>query len=319
MMDPIELFSPCTPHDQAVSMAQASKYLNSGLESAGLFRDKFEVEPFAFQHALTFSPLLQLPRLRELCIYCSERPRDFHFEIGEAAAGDKWRLTAEETTLVNAFDGLDVSKTLILLKGVHSHPEYRALMKDYLTELSELLGFDFARRYHRPICTIIIASPARVTPYHMDAEMNLLMQVQGTKQFYVFNGNDTDILSPEALERFWGASEMNAADHSADRQKKAILFELAPGRGVHVPLTFPHWALSGPEISVAVSVNFKLIKCEQANLYRANYLLRRFGFNPSKPGLNKAADARKSGIFQTALTIRDASRSLLGRRTPEVI
>jgi len=295
---------------------QTSRFLDSGPDLITLFREKFEREPFAFQHALGSSALLEFAKLRELCVYCSRRPGDFHIETGEAAAGDKWRSAGQGTNLVDSFDALEHSRTLILLKRVHSHPAYCELLTDYLSELSELMGFDFDRRYHRPICTIIIASPRRVTPYHIDAEMNLLMQVRGTKRFYVFDGTDPDILSSDALEKFWGANEMNAAEHSIERQNKAILFELAPGRGVHVPLTFPHWAQSGPEVSVAVSINFRLIRCDQSNLYRANYLLRRLGFNPSKPGVNKTTDAAKRKFFQAALTIRNVSRTMFGLNEP---
>jgi Cupin-like domain len=273
-----------------------------------LFENKFESEPFYFQHKLNTSPLFQSAKLRELCGYCASRPSEFHIEIGKVAPGQGWLSGTISNDPVSAFDQLATSNTLIMLKGV-SHPEYRALLADYLREVSDLLGFDFSMRYRNPKCTIILASPGRVTPYHMDAEQNLLMQVQGTKQFYVFDGGDPDVLSTESLERFWGASELNAARYTPELQNKAMLFELGPGSGVHVPLTFPHWAQNGPEISVAVSINFQSLRCDQANVFRVNHMLRRLGFNPPRPGVHKVADAAKSNLVQAVIAMKRISPS----------
>jgi hypothetical protein len=292
-------------------MLAAQRFINSDPTTAQLFRGKFEREPFAFQHTLMSSPLLQNASLRELCIYCSQRPGDFHFEVGDSVASDKFGSAPNQMSLVECFDALKDSKGLIFLKGVHSHPEYDALLSSYLAEVSELLAVDFGERYRKPRCTLILASPGRVTPYHADGEVNLLMQVRGTKQFYVFDGNDPEILSAEVLEKFFGAGEMYVADHSSERQKRAVLFELRPGSGVHVPLAFPHWAQNGPEVSVAVSINFRFIRSDQENIYRVNYLLRRLGFNPSKPGTNKMVDAAKSSAFQAALRLKNMPRSML--------
>jgi hypothetical protein len=273
-----------------------------------LFENKFEIEPFYFQHKLNTSALFQSAKLRELCGYCSSRPGEFHIEIGKVAPGQGWLSGTISNDPVKAFDNLETSNTLIMLKGV-SHPDYQALLAGYLREVSNLLGFDFSARYRNPKCTIIIASPGRVTPYHMDAEQNLLMQVQGTKQFYVFDGGDPDVLSTESLERFWGASELNAARYTPELQDKAMLFEMGPGSGVHVPLTFPHWAQNGPEISVAVSINFQSLRCDQANVFRVNYMLRRLGFNPARPGVHKAADVAKSNLVQAVLAMKRISSS----------
>jgi hypothetical protein len=288
-------------------MLERTSYLSDAAYK-DLFESKFELEPFQFQHKLNTSALFQGAKIRELCAYCSSRPNEFHIEIGKVAPEEGWLSGAPSNDPVQAYDNLETSNTLIMLKGV-SHPEYRALLADYLREVSDLLGFDFSTKYQNPKCTIILASPARVTPYHMDAEQNLLMQVHGTKQFYVFNGGDPDVLSTESLERFWGTSELNAARYTPELQNKAMLFELGPGSGVHVPLTFPHWAQNGPEVSVAVSINFQSLRCDQANVFRVNYMLRRLGFNPPRPGVHKTADAAKSNFVQAVLAMKRISPS----------
>lgn len=274
------------------------------------FRSKFEHIPFLFHHRLTSSALLSLDALRELCRYCQDRKEQFHFEMTEAAAGDAFAPIDPTVTLLDAFDGLG-DKTLILLKKIHSHPLYAKLLDEILAEVSDLLGVSFYERYRKPICTIILASPNRVTQYHIDDAENLLFQVHGTKKFYVFDGNDRDILSARDLEEYWGAGNSRVARYSDAVQAKAMLYALGPGTGVHVPLTFPHWVLTGPEVSVAMSINFQQINCAQSNLHRANYMLRRFGLKPHEPGANEALDTVKSSVMQAALS---ASRWVKTRR-----
>jgi hypothetical protein len=289
------------------SMLERTNFL-SDVGYKDLFQSKFEHEPFLFQHKLHTSPLFQNKKLRELCEYCSTRPSEFHIEIGKAAPEEGWSNVAPSTDLVGSFDTIKDSNTLIMLKGI-SHPEYRTLLKEYLSEVSALLGFDFSSKYRDPKCTIILASPGRVTPYHIDGELNLLMQIQGTKKFYVFDGDDPDILSSECLERFWGRSELNVGNYSSEVQKKAIGFDLGPGSGVHIPLTFPHWAQNGPEVSAAISINFRALRCDRANVYRINHMLRRLGFQPSRPGVNRNIDAAKSSLFQAAVAMKRLSGS----------
>src|SRR5215469_12245350 len=103
----------------------------------------------------------------------------------------------------------------------------------------------------------MLASPGRVTPYHIDDSENLLLQVHGSKKFFVFDGTDPEIISARELELYWGGHNSDVARYSKEVQDKAIEYKLGPGLGVHVPLTFPHWAQNGDDISVAVSINFQ--------------------------------------------------------------
>ena len=275
------------------------------------FRRKFEHAPFLFRHKLTSSELFQMPALRDLCRYCASGKGEYHFEMSEATAGDAFTPAPNRATLIDAFEGLG-DRTLILLKKIHSHPEYGRLLQSVIEEVSDILGVSFHQRYRKPICTIVLASPNRVTQYHMDDAENLLMQVHGSKRFYVFDGNDREVLSARDLEEYWGAGNSRAARYSDAVQKKATLYDLTPGTGVHVPLTFPHWVLTDDKISVAVSINFQQISCKQSNIFRANYMLRKLGINPAEPGRHQAADAVKSTVMQMIV----GANRLLRSRAP---
>ena len=213
-------------------------------------------------------------------------------------------------TLLDAFDNLAAGDSLILLKSAHVHPDYGLLLRDVLGEVGDLLGTDIEMRYASNICTILIASPRRVTPYHMDNAYNFLMQVHGTKTFYVFDGTDPEILSPFELEQFW-SGDGSAACYSEAKQKKAQEFALSAGSGVHVPIAYPHWAQNGSEVSVAVSINFKPVRNMAADMFRLNAKLRRLGLNPTPPGRSKVLDASKLVGLRTITSVKQAVKRAL--------
>lgn len=188
-----------------------SKYLVLNDQKIADFEHKIEKEAFPFNHTLNSSPLMEMPALRSLCSYISRYHGKFHFEIGDNDVGAGFAAIPKKMTLLDAFDGLN-QKTLLLLKSIHIHPDYKKLLDDFLEEFSAARGVEFFRRYRRPICTIILASPERVTPYHIDDFENLLLQVHGSKKFFVFDGTDRDVISARELELYWGGAIMMYPD-----------------------------------------------------------------------------------------------------------
>jgi hypothetical protein len=209
---------------------------------------------------------------------------------------------------VEAFDSLE-HNTLLLLKSVHIHPEYKNLLDELLEEISVIAAPSFSRHYTRPILTIILASPGRLTPYHIDDSENLLFQIHGTKKFFVFDGSDRSIVTARDLETYWATGSSNLK-YSDEVQAKATEYSLGPGLGVHVPLTFPHWAQNNNNISVAVSVNFQQLSCSQSIISRANFKLREWGFNPRELGENQIADMVKCAAFPKAFALWQSLRRL---------
>lgn len=266
---------------------------------------KLEREAFPFRHRLSRSPLLQMDALRALSGYFQANDLPCHFEQGQARARDGWGSLPAGATLLDVFSDLKCGNALIMLKSVHRHPDYNTLLSDFLAEVGRLMHVDMSRHYRVPICTIIIASPHRITPYHMDDAHNLLMQVHGQKTFYVFDGTDADIVSAAEREKFW-AGNFNAAEYTDARQAKAFTFDLGPGIGVHVPVTYPHWASNGSDVSVALSINFQPLRNVDAEILALNARLRRLGLNPKAPGRNRLVDLSKSAAFRTLSSMKRA-------------
>ncbi len=262
-----------------------------------------ERSDFGFQHRLDHSPLLQLDALRDLAKFMQARKMLYFFESGRRNREGGWGTQPANVTLLESFDDLATGATLIILKSVHQQPDYNRLLRAFLTEVGDVLHVDMEKVYQRPICTVILASPKRVTPYHIDDSHNLLMQVRGRKSFYVFDGSDPEILTPAERGAFW-RGDLNAATLTDAKQSKAVLYELGPGLGVHVPMPYPHWARNGDDISVAVSINFQPMHDRLMDINAFNRLLRRRGLNPSDPGHNRLLDTSKVVAFRTLNALR---------------
>jgi hypothetical protein len=147
-----------------------------------------------------------------------------------------------------------------------------------------------------------------VTSYHIDRECNFLLQIRGEKDLFVFDREDREVLPEEEIERFWSVDN-NAAIYKRQLQSRAITYKLAPGMGAHIPVNCPHWLRNGDNISISLSVNFQFLDSMRANLYRANYMLRKFGLRPSAPGTSPALDRAKALAMTVAIAARRSIRA----------
>ena len=76
------------------------------------------------------------------------------------------------------------------------------------------------------------------TPFHADAEVNVLAHIKGEKHFHIFDNADRSLLSEEEME----LSPSNYRNKSYDSayESKGRVFKLNPGYGLHVPYMSPH-------------------------------------------------------------------------------
>ena len=264
-----------------------------------------EQHAFSFRHHLDKSPLLRIGALRVLAEYMQANQLSYFFQNSSGQMSG-WGDRPKGLTLLESFDQLEDGNILIMLKSAHRHPDYARLLRTFLDDLGDLLGVNMQKAYQRPICTIIIASPRRVTPYHVDDSHNLLLQVQGQKSFYVFDGTDPEVVTQAERDAFWGG-DVNAARHTEAKQAKATLYDLGPGVGVHVPFLYPHWAENGGDVSVAVSMNFQSTRDRALEVHGFNNLLRSRGWHPSAPGRSKLIDSSKVVAFRALSALRTLS------------
>jgi Cupin-like domain len=287
----------------AATMSESSVFVTSD-ETSREFVERFNRTSFVFRHNLERHPLFQVENLLELaCRMAMVRRQDVYYDTGDVGVRQKWTTIPVRKSFKEALDQLSGGDTWIILKSAHKDPACGALLAQCIAEITRLSSRELASRIKSHVLSIILSSPRRVTPYHMDGECNFLFQIRGSKTIYVFDGNDRSVVTEQELERYWN-SDRNAADYKESSESKALAVRLEPGLGVHVPLLFPHWVQNDGNVSVSVSINFEFSDTRQADLYRANHYIRKMGFQPTPPGKVAVLDSAKLALFRPLMRLR---------------
>lgn len=277
------------------------------------FRANFERRSFEVSHHLASHPLFEVPHLMDLAARTLKtRPSDLYHDMGDVAPGQKWKDTHREFSPLKALRQLENANAWFIFRSTQRDPLYAELYRHAIAEIKDLVGGDIDSMISKEDIIIFVTSPKRVTAYHIDRECNFILQIRGEKDLYVFDREDREILPEEELERFW-ATDNNAANYRPELQDRAASYRLVPGNGVHVPVNCPHWVQNDDNISVTLSVNFQFVDSVRADIYRANYYLRKLGINPTPPGKSAVLDRAKATVYSTAYAARRAAKSALGR------
>jgi len=282
----------------------SSRYFPYSSPARERFKTAFDRKPFPFFHSVHESELFSWPVLTKLAARAEAKSGGYYFESGTTAPGEKWRGVPEGKSLVDVLAHIGGSNSLIMLKRVQEYEEYRAFLNTCMDELGALCNVDLKRTYRDPVMTILITSPGRVTPYHIDGEANFLLQIQGSKTVHIFNGDDSEVLTDIELEKFWSGEDTKAPKYREHLEAKAWRFEISTGTGVSNPVIFPHWVENGPDVSVSLSINFKRVVDTAADAHRVNHALRKMGLQPRRPGSSPALDGIKSSGYRAARSLK---------------
>jgi hypothetical protein len=258
--------------------------------SAKFNRDSFEVS-----HNLANHPLLQLPQLMDLAERTLKvRPKDIHYDVGDIRVDQRWdTIAAAPFSAKEALERVETCKAWFIFRSAQRDPEYRILLDRGLAEIKTQIGPRVESQILMEDIIIFITSPKRVTTYHIDRECNFLLQIRGTKTLHVFDREDREVLKEEEIEHFW-SDDFNAPLYRPNLQNRAKSYKLAPGVGVHIPVNCPHWVENDDSVSITLSVNCQFLDRLRASPYRANFVLRKLGLNPTPPGRSPVLDAIKS-------------------------
>ena len=276
------------------------------------FRRDFNRASFTLHHGLAGHPLFETPRLARLAEAMQQRgDRDKLVALGARETttatrfSDMTRLPAADT-----LRRLDEIGTWMKLSHAHEvDAEYRELMDGLLLELEALSRQPLRELISWKMLTIFLASPHIVTPYHIDHESNFLLQVRGSKQVCLFDGQDRSILPVTEIEQFY-AGNAEAARYRPDLAGLGTLYRLTPGTGVHHPPLAPHWVRNGGEVSVSVSVSFCLRPLDrEAKIHQANLVMRRLGLHPATIGQHPLGDRIKDATIRMVSSRHPATRS----------
>jgi hypothetical protein len=274
-------------------------------DSSDTFSRRYNRCSFMFEHGLREHPLFQLQSLLDVARRQGDRPGFAYWSNGTVDVTDRWEKGANKhQSLLDTIAGIAENNSLVILKHTEQDPVLGPAVTTLLTRMVELSGDRMRDDVIVGRATILIASPRRITAYHMDEDTNFLLQLFGDKTISVFDQTDRTLVTEENLERFHGG-DLNAAIYDSARQSHSKTYDLRAGCGIHVPFTAPHWAQNGAQVSVALSLNYDLHSMKRrAQIFSLNRRLRQLGVVPTPPGISRWRDSVKLTTSKTIGALR---------------
>ncbi|HLZ96831.1 MAG TPA: hypothetical protein VKP66_02730 [Steroidobacteraceae bacterium] len=281
-------------------------------DPGGDFLRNYNRANFMFRHELAGHPLFELSSLVEL----SRRMPDLgehYWSNGPVGVGNDWSAgTAQRQSLQDTIACIETNNSIVILKHTEQDPVYAPVLQSLLATIIDLSGERMRSDVTIGEVLILVSSPLRITPYHMDSEVNFLLQVTGDKWFHIFDHTDRSLVTDEELEAFYAVSR-NSAVYRPERQADSHRYDLQAGFGVHLPVTAPHWVQNRDNVSVALSVNYELRSTDRLQkVHRFNRRLRELGIEPTPPSRSKLRDSAKLAAESCVRAVR----WLAGRREP---
>lgn len=244
-------------------------------EARAIFAGAYPDAPVKLHHGLAGHPLLAIDALAGL----AERmpAASVEYNLGKLPLG----VRAEDTPS----NGLSLGETIrtiesngswAVLKNVERDAAYGALLDAALAELGPIVDARTGAMLNRE-AFIFLSSPGSVTPFHMDPEHNILLQIRGEKVMTVFPAGDPELVPAVQSESFHAGGHRNL-DWRDDFRERGTAVKLLPGDAIHVPVKAPHFVENGGAVSISLSVTWRSERSvAESELHGLNALLRRRG------------------------------------------
>lgn len=237
--------------------------------------------PVRLEHRLGDHPLLRDNALADLAQ--AMRPVDVEYNRADLPVGiDPADVPDNGLSIAETIANIATNGSWMVFKFIEQVPAYRELLHQTLAEIEpavravtgemmKLEGF------------IFLSSPDAVTPFHMDPEHNILLQLKGSKTMTVFPADDEELAPGVAHEAFHNGGHRNL-EWRDDFAARGQAFDLSAGQAIYVPVKAPHWVKNGPAPSLSLSITWQSEWAYREQYARAmNATLRRFGLNPAPP------------------------------------
>jgi len=263
-------------------------------------REKFLNQAFMLRHSLADNALFSLPQLVELA---KTMPRDaIEYNSGRVAVGVKPEdIPKIDIPAADVIKSIETANAWMVIKRVEREPAYEAMLEQFVREANEAAGRK-PSDYSDVQGFIFVSSAKSTTPFHIDMEENILIQIKGDKLVRTFDNGDRSLVSEEEMEispsvhrnrRYEDAFEARATVHS-----------LKAGDAVHMPYTIPHWVSTGDSYSISMAMTWKTPEVSRLNKIRfMNGTLRGYGLPQKPPGISPLADAAKVALHDVAQAV----------------
>jgi len=247
----------------------------------------------SLRHRLCDHPLLQVEELVELGRRCrgTSRWASFNNDAGADANFDTVSSAFPSSrSAVDSLKSISDAKAWVLLRHIQADDTYRPLVDLALDAIQPHIEVKDPGMYYRA-GWIFAASPHTVTPFHIDRNHGILLQISGSKKVYVWDAEDTEVVSDLARDCFHSRHDLGRVQWHEEFRARAHVFDLEPGTGVYIPLTSPHMVETTDDSSITISLTYST-KATRHNAMQhvMNDLLRRTGLHPPPVGSNRIFD-----------------------------
>ena len=267
--------------------------------SRDTFEQRYNRASFLFQHDLHEHEIFSWPSLLGLGDRHPPHEPYTYWSNGQVKVDDGWGSRGKpQYSLQETLLNIESNNSLVMFKHLEQDAVFAPFLREIQQRILDLAGPRMRDDVTIGRGTILVASPWRITSYHIDADVNFLFQIAGDKEFRVFDQADRDVLSHRELEQYF-LGNLNGAQYHSGKEAGATKYDLQPGRGIHIPLITGHWAQNLTAPSVALSVNFDIRSMAPLKrVYRVNGRLRKLGLNPMPPGVSQWRDKLKSNAIE---------------------
>jgi hypothetical protein len=249
--------------------------------------------PQFLRHGLCGHPLLETVQLVELGKRFRGTRRWFAFNSDADAGADFDRanmLFPCDRSFVDAIRSISDARAWVLLRHIQVDPAYRELVDTVLDSIKPEVERRDPGMFYRA-GWIFAASPHTTTPFHIDRDHVVLLQIRGSKAIYVWDADDASVVSDRARDRFHTCHELELVQWREEFRERAHLFQLQPGTGVYIPQASAHMVETSQDASITISFSYGTHATRRsATLHLVRDLLYRAGITPPAVGRSRAFD-----------------------------
>jgi hypothetical protein len=279
-----------------------------------VLRASYNRRPFLLSHRLAEHPSFSFSMLAGLCRRLPPDQVKYRFGvIPDNAEFDKsLDRFRGDLSLDDALDRMVEKQAYVAIYNPEYDAAYRPVIEGLLGEIAAQ-AHEVDPHINWYSTYIFVSANDSVTPYHMDREMNFLLQIRGTKTVRLWDPSDDEIMDSSQRDLLLSNPQLPRPEYRPSFEAKAMVFELAPGLGVHHPFIAPHLVHTGPELSVSLAVTFRTRKSDVwTDAHRLNHRLRRLGLRPGPVGQSPVTDHAKAAVFRSLRRTRQWLRRAPG-------
>lgn len=225
-----------------------------GRTALGIFDANYPDGVARLTHNLTGHPLLSRDVLASVADALP--PASVEYSLGDVPLGIR-----PEDAKANGLSLSDTIRTIgengswSVMKNLEQLPQYAELLDSALAQLERFVTPRTGPMLHRE-CFVFVTSPGSITPFHMDPEHNILLQIEGEKTMVAFPTHDEELVPAQQSEGFHLGAHRNLHWDDAFHAKATEVL-IKPGEAVMMPVKAPHYVRNGDNISVSMSITWR--------------------------------------------------------------